>query len=63
MAEWLQNEWQGMLAGGGLYAIVREVGGFALRLYAAKLRADDDKSNDAVADVVDEAGRRLSEKK
>lgn len=52
-----------MLAGGGIYAVVREVAGFALRLYAARLRSDDDPKNDAVADVVDDAAKRIEDRK
>lgn len=63
IAEYVTSEWHAMLAGGGIYAVLREVAGFALRLYAARLRSDDDPKNDALADVVDDAARRLSERK
>lgn len=63
LADFVSREWQAMLAGGGIYAVLREVAGFVLRLYAARLRSDDDPRNDAVADVVDEAGRKLGEKR
>ena len=29
IAAWLANEWQGMIAGGGIYAVVREIVAFA----------------------------------
>ncbi len=48
--------------GGGVYAVLREVAGFALRLYAARLRSDDDPKNDAVADIVDDAAKRIEER-
>jgi hypothetical protein len=63
IAEYVTSEWHAMLAGGGIYAVLREVVGFALRLYAARLRSDDDPKNDAFADVVDDAARRLGERK
>jgi hypothetical protein len=63
VADFFSREWHAMLAGGGIYAVLREVVGFALRLYAARLRSDDDPKNDALADVVDDAARRLGEKK
>ena len=63
IADYVATEWHAMLAGGGIYAVVREVAGFALRLYAARLRSDDDPKNDAVADVVDDAAQRLEERK
>lgn len=63
LAEFVSREWHAMLAGGGIYAVFREVAGFALRVYAARLRSDDDPRNDAVADIVDEAGRKLGEKR
>ena len=62
LANYVATEWQAMLAGGGVYAVVREVVGFALRLYAARLRSDDDPKNDAVADVVDDAAKRIEER-
>jgi hypothetical protein len=62
IADYIDAEWQAMLAGGGVYAVVREVAGFALRLYAARLRSDDDPKNDAVADVVDDAAKRIEER-
>jgi len=63
VADFVSREWHAMLAGGGIYAVLREVAGFALRLYAARLRSDDDPKNDALADVVDEAAKRLGDKK
>jgi hypothetical protein len=63
VVDFVSREWHAMLAGGGIYAVLREVVGFALRLYAARLRSDDDPKNDALADVVDDAARRLGEKK
>jgi hypothetical protein len=63
VADFVSREWQAMLAGGGIYAVLREVAGFVLRLYAARLRSDDDPKNDALADVVDDAARRLGDKK
>jgi hypothetical protein len=62
IADYVATEWHAMLAGGGVYAVLREVAGFALRLYAARLRSDDDPKNDAVADVVDDAAKRLEER-
>lgn len=62
LAEYVSTEWHAMLAGGGIYAVLREVVGFALRVYAARLRSDDDKGNDAVADVLDDAAKRLESK-
>ena len=62
LANYFAAEWQAMLAGGGIYAVLREVAGFALRLYAARLRSDDDPKNDAVADVVDDAAKRMEER-
>jgi hypothetical protein len=62
LANYIAAEWQAMLAGGGIYAVVREVIGFVLRLYAARLRSDDDPKNDAVADVVDDAAKRIEER-
>ena len=62
LANYVAAEWQAMLAGGGIYAVVREVAGSALRLYAARLRSDDDPKNDAVADVVDDAAKRIEER-
>ena len=63
VADFVSREWHAMLAGGGIYAVLREVAGFALRLYAARLRSDDDPKNDALADVVDDAAKRLGEKR
>jgi hypothetical protein len=63
VANYVASEWHAMLAGGGIYAVLREVVGFALRLYAARLRSDDDPKNDALADVVDDAAKRLGEKR
>ena len=62
LADYVATEWHAMLAGGGVYAVLREVAGFALRLYAARLRSDDDLKNDAVADVVDDAAKRIEER-
>ncbi len=62
VADYVATEWHAMLAGGGIYAVLREVIGFALRLYAARLRSDDDPKNDAVADVVDDAAKRIEER-
>jgi hypothetical protein len=62
LANYVAAEWHAMLAGGGIYAVVREVVGFALRLYAARLRSDDDPKNDAVADIVDDAAKRIEER-
>ena len=62
LANYVAAEWQAMLAGGGVYAVLREVAGFALRLYAARLRSDDDPKNDAVADIVDDAAKRIEER-
>lgn len=61
VADWLSREWQAALAGAGVYGILRELAGFGLRIYAAKLRADKDPGNDAIADVVDDAAKRLGE--
>jgi hypothetical protein len=63
VADYVASEWHAMLAGGGIYAVLREVVGFALRLYAARLRSDDDPTNDVLADVVDDAAKRLGEKR
>ena len=63
VADFVSREWHAMLAGGGIYAVLREVAGFALRLYAARLRSDDDPKNDALADVGDDAAKRLGEKR
>ena len=63
VADFVSREWHAMLAGGGIYAVLREVAGFVLRLYAARLRSDDDPKNDALADVVDDAAKRLGEKR
>jgi hypothetical protein len=63
VVDFVSREWHAMLAGGGIYAVLREVVGFALRLYAARLRSDDDPKNDALADVVDDAAQRLGDKK
>jgi hypothetical protein len=63
VVDFVSREWHAMLAGGGIYAVLREVAGFALRLYAARLRSDDDPKNDALADVVDDAAKRLGDKK
>jgi hypothetical protein len=63
VADFVSREWHAMLAGGGIYAVLREVVGFVLRLYAARLRSDGDPKNDALADVVDDAARRLGDKK
>jgi hypothetical protein len=63
VVDFVSREWHAMLAGGGIYAVLREVVGFALRLYAARLRSDDDPKNDALADVVDDAAKRLGDKK
>lgn len=59
--EWVSREWQAALAGAGIYGVLRELAGFGLRIYAAKLRADKDPENDAIADVVDDAAKRLGE--
>lgn len=61
VADWVSREWQAALAGAGVYGILRELAGFGLRIYAAKLRADKDPENDAIADVVDDAAKRLGE--
>ena len=61
VADWVSREWQAALAGAGVYGILRELAGFGLRIYAAKLRADKDPQNDAIADVVDDAAKRLGE--
>lgn len=62
-ADFLSREWQAMAAGAGVYAAIREALGLALRLYAARLRGDTDPTNDAMADVVDDAAKRLGEVK
>lgn len=62
ITDWLANEWQGMVAGGGLYALVREIGAFVLRLRAARLRGDTDPTNDAEAALLDDVAGRLDRK-
>jgi hypothetical protein len=61
--EVLNEQWQAALAGAGIYGILREVVAIGLRIYAAKLRGDKNPSNDAVADVIDDAAKRLDEKR
>jgi len=62
-AQVISEQWQAALAGAGIYGILREAAGFALRIKAARLRADKDPGNDAVADVLDDAAKRLGEKR
>ena len=62
IAAWLANEWQGMIAGGGIYAVVREIVAFALRLRAARLRGDTDPTNDAEAALLDDVAGRMDQK-
>lgn len=62
MTEIITEQWQAALAGAGVYGVLREAIGLALRLYAAKLRADDDKGNDAMADVLDDAAKKVQPK-
>lgn len=62
-AQVISEQWQAALAGAGIYGILRELAGFALRIKAARLRADKDPGNDAVADVLDDAAKRLGEKR
>ncbi len=61
--EILTEQWQAALAGAGIYGILRELAGFGLRIKAARLRADKDPENDAIADVLDDAAKRLGEKR
>jgi hypothetical protein len=61
--EFVTEQWQAALAGAGIYGVLREVVGIGLRIYAAKLRADGDKGNDAVADVLDDTAKRLEVKR
>jgi hypothetical protein len=60
--DFVSREWQAMAAGAGIYGAVRELVGLGLRVYAARLRGDADKGNDAVADVLDDAAKRLESK-
>lgn len=60
--DFVSREWQAMAAGAGIYGAVRELVGLGLRVYAARLRGDKDKGNDAVADVLDDAAKRLESK-
>ncbi len=62
-AQVISEQWQAALAGAGIYGILRELAGFGLRIKAARLRADKDPGNDAVADVLDDAAKRLGEKR
>lgn len=59
--DYLSREWQDIAAGAGIYGAVREVIGLGMRIYAARLRGDADPGNDAIADVVDDAAKRLGE--
>lgn len=52
MIEWLQSQAQGLVAGGGLSILVREVVAFALRLRAARMLGDGDAANDAEAQLL-----------
>lgn len=63
MIEVLTEQWQAALAGAGVYGILREVVGVGLRIYAAKLRGDKDPTNDGVADVIDDAAKRIEAKR
>ncbi len=60
--DFVGREWQAMAAGAGIYGSLRELVGLGLRLYAARLRGDSDKGNDAVADVLDDAAKRIEAK-
>jgi len=53
MLEWLQSQAQGLVAGGSLSILVREIVAFALRLRAARMLADGDASNDAEARLLE----------
>jgi hypothetical protein len=62
MTEIIAEQWQAALAGAGIYGVLREAIGLGLRLYAAKLRSDGDKTNDAMADVLDDAAKKVEPK-
>jgi hypothetical protein len=62
MLEHIQSSWADLVAGGAIGIAVREVIALALRLKAAQMRGDDDKSNDAVADVLDDAAKSVKPK-
>ena len=62
MADFLAEQWHGMVAGGGLVVGARALAAFFLRLKAAKLRGDGDPSNDGVADVLDDAASKVEKR-
>ena len=59
MADFLAQQWQGILTGGGIIVFARAFAAFVLRIKAAKLRGDGDPSNDGVADVLDDAASKV----
>ena len=59
MADFISEQWHGMVAGGGLVVFARAVAAFVLRVKAAKMRGDGDPSNDGVADVLDDAASKV----
>lgn len=62
MIAWIQEQAQGLVTGGALGVLVREAIAFALKLRAARLRADADPANDAEAAVLEEAANKVAPK-
>lgn len=59
MIAWLQDQAQGIVAGGGGALILRELVAFALRLRARRVLADDDPRNDGEAELYEDLAKRV----
>jgi hypothetical protein len=59
MIEHIQNSWQDLVAGGAVGIALRELVALALRVKAAQMRGDKDPTNDAMADVLDDAAKSV----
>jgi hypothetical protein len=57
-----RDEWHGLVAGGALGLMLRQLAAFAARMLAAKWKGDADPSNDGMAAVLEDEVKRFDVK-